>query len=122
MGDVGVLNAHDFRAQKHRAGLQPAEHHVFGEAEKLIEILVDARLGDERADVLAPVDDAVVLQLAERPAHRLARRAVTAHQFGLGRQSRVRRHLLARDVVAQGIRNGDVHRCFGHGGFGSHVV
>jgi hypothetical protein len=106
----------------HRARLQPPEHHVLSETEKLIQVLIDARLGDERPDILTAVDYAVVLQLCQRATRGLARGTVAAHQLELGGQARVRRHFLACDVVAQCVRNGDVHRGFRHGQSGGHVV
>jgi len=105
---VGDLNHLGY--EWHRARLEAAKDHVLGEAEELIEILVDSRLGDEGADVLLPVDDAVLLKLGERSTDGFARRAVPGRQLRLGWQTHMRPQFVTGNMLAQRVRDREVRQ------------
>jgi hypothetical protein len=96
---MGILHLLDGRGNQLGAGLHPPVDHELGEADELIEILLDARLGDEAADFLLGVDQPLVLQLGQRAPHRGASRAEALDEFRLRRQPRMRLEDLREDVV-----------------------
>jgi hypothetical protein len=94
-----ILDLLHGRGDQLRAGLHPPIDHELGEADELIEILLDARLGDEAADFLLGVDQPLVLQLGQRAPHGRAGRAEAFDELRLRRQPRMRLEDLRKDVM-----------------------
>src|SRR5689334_19253771 len=96
-----IFDLLDRRGNQLRAGLHPPVDRELREAHELIEILLDARLGDEAADLLAAVDQPLVLQLGQRAPHGRAGGAEALDEFRLRGQTRVRLEDLREDVVPE---------------------
>jgi len=91
-------------------GLVAARLHLFGEALQPAEFLERPHLRDVRPLAGQLEDQALLLQLAQRLAHRDAAHAVLRHQRALGRHRVVRLPGAADDQLAQFLPDAGIER------------